>query len=441
MNGRVQGSFKGEKGLRQGDPISPLLFVQIMEYLTRRLQLAAQSSTFRYHPMYKSLKILNLCFAGDLILFCKGTQSSVRVLKVALEEFSSATRLHVNPSKSHIYFGGVTAADRKTIAHEIQLTEGPFTLKYLGVPMRATKWKHEDCGIIIQKIKLRLHTWVSRHLSYAGRIQLIHSVLSGLQNYWMSIFVLPQSVVKEVEKLCRGFLWGLNGNRSKIHIASWKKDYKLKSDSSWYWRKLCHLRGKFSQVEVRAAGLTGTFRASKLYNSSLCQQQVDYHQVVWCKMSLPKHRFLLWQVVNSHLLTRDIMIRFCIPLDSILCPVCGLYNESHTHLFFECYLSQKVTDLIFNWMGFRAWPFEFTGWTNWLASRRTEIIPSITYMILASVVYNLWRNRNRCIFYGFSWTADCIANDIKSIVHYKLFIVKNKKITLQEQRFIDKTNM
>ncbi|XP_062112749.1 uncharacterized protein LOC133823912 [Humulus lupulus] len=220
--------------------------------------------------------------------FVQGIQSSVKVLKATLNGFSSATGLKVNTRKSHIYFGGVAAADRETIAHEIQLTEGSFPLKYLGVPMRPTKWKPEDCGTVIKKIKLRLHNWGSRHLSFAGIIELIHSVF-GLRNYWMSIFVLPQSVVKEVEKLCRGFLWGLNGNRSKIHIASLEEnstfwDHKLNSDLSWYWRKLCHLRGKFSQTEVRAAGLTGKFRASKLYNSSVCQHQVDYHQAEVQKM-------------------------------------------------------------------------------------------------------------------------------------------------------------
>uniref|UniRef100_A0A803PT07 Reverse transcriptase domain-containing protein n=1 Tax=Cannabis sativa TaxID=3483 RepID=A0A803PT07_CANSA len=91
------------------------------------------------------------------------------------------------------------------------------------LPSRPTKWKAKDCGIIIKKMRQRLHTWASRHLSYAGRVQLIHSVLLGLRNYWMSIFVLPHSVTKEVEKICRGFLWEWNGNRSKIHLASWEK--------------------------------------------------------------------------------------------------------------------------------------------------------------------------------------------------------------------------
>ncbi|XP_062107729.1 uncharacterized protein LOC133818710 [Humulus lupulus] len=163
--------------------MSPLLFVLIMEYLTRSLQLAALNSTFRFHPMRKSLKLLNLCFADELILFCKGARSSISILKEVLVAFSAATGLSINTTKSHIFFGGVTATERMNIAQEIQLPEGSFPLKYLGGPMRPTKWRHEDCDIILQKIRLRLQSWTSRHLSFAGRMQLIHSVLFGLRIY------------------------------------------------------------------------------------------------------------------------------------------------------------------------------------------------------------------------------------------------------------------
>ncbi|XP_062104008.1 uncharacterized protein LOC133815153 [Humulus lupulus] len=215
----------------------------------------------------------------------------------------------------------------------------------------------------------------------------------------------------------------------------------MKPDSSWYWRKLCHLRGKFSPAEVKNVGVTGIFKASKLYNNTLSQHPVGYHQAVWCRLFIPKHRFLLWQVVNSQLLTRDNILSFCIPLETLLCPVCGFYNESHTHLIFECYIPKKVIELIFAWMGFRAWPIEFTGWTVWLASRRPGVISSITNMILDAVIYYLRRNRNIYLFNGFTWTTDYLAIDIMNIIQYRLFIVKNRKLTLQEQRFIGKITM
>ncbi|XP_062093504.1 uncharacterized protein LOC133799506 [Humulus lupulus] len=183
MNDQLYGDFKGGKGLRQGDPISPLLFVLVMGYLTRALHGAAKDKHFRFHPLCKTLNITNLCFADDLLLMCKAHLSSIQIMQQAFKAFSSASVLSINHAKSSIYFGGITSAEKEKLLCISNLREGHFPLKYLGVPLRPTKWKAMDCDIIISKIRQRLHGWASRNLSYAGRVQLIQSVLLGIRTF------------------------------------------------------------------------------------------------------------------------------------------------------------------------------------------------------------------------------------------------------------------
>ncbi|XP_062118795.1 uncharacterized protein LOC133832472 [Humulus lupulus] len=416
MNGRVQGKFKGKKGLRQGDPMSPLLFVLIMEYLTRSLQLAALNSPFRYHPMCKSLKLINLCFADDLLLFCKGSISAVKSVKEVLDEFAAVTGLSINSHKSHIFFGGVSSLDRSRIAQEVQLTE---------------------------------------------------------------VFVLPQRIIKEIDKLCRGFLWGTSGQRSKLHIPSWQKvclpkaygglgfrdgkvwnrailakyvwdisakpdllwvkwinsiylkgvniwTYDLKADCSWYWRKLCNLRDCFTPAAILSAGAHRKFKSARLYNSILDQQRVDYYRTVWSKIILPKHRFMLWQVVNSQLLTRDNLNRVHIEMNSLVCPVCESFPKSHCHLFFDCNLSKLVVKSIFGWLVFAAWPTDFKSWQVWLARVRVGVPAAIVNLVCAAVIYNIWRNRNRCLHDGYSLTVVKLVQEVKYFTKYRVYIVTNR---------------
>lgn len=70
INGNIHGYFKGKRGLRQGDPLSPYLFTLVMEVLTLVLQKRVEESlVFKYHVKCKSLGIINVCFADDLFLF------------------------------------------------------------------------------------------------------------------------------------------------------------------------------------------------------------------------------------------------------------------------------------------------------------------------------------------------------------------------------------
>lgn len=78
---------------------------------------------------------------------------------------------------------------------------------YFGAPLISTRLMHMDCKLLIEWVKQKIGDWKIKSLSYAGRIQLILSVISSMQVYWSSMFILPTTIIKETETLTRGFLW------------------------------------------------------------------------------------------------------------------------------------------------------------------------------------------------------------------------------------------
>uniref|UniRef100_A0A803PBA4 Uncharacterized protein n=1 Tax=Cannabis sativa TaxID=3483 RepID=A0A803PBA4_CANSA len=81
----------------------------------------------------------------------------------------------------------------------------PFT--YLGVPICAKKISSKECCILAVKMIARIRTWSSRHISFAGRAVLINSVLLTIHTYWSQVMLLPKKVIKEIEAICRAYLW------------------------------------------------------------------------------------------------------------------------------------------------------------------------------------------------------------------------------------------
>ncbi|GJX82854.1 hypothetical protein Tco_0332335 [Tanacetum coccineum] len=160
--------------------MSPYLFTLVMEVLTLMLHRRARvSGSFTYHRYSSKLNLINLSFADDLFLFAHGDVDSARVIMDTLEEFKEASGLA--PSK--------------------------LPVKYLGVPLVPSRLLYWDCKELMEKVKGRISDWKNKSLSYAGRVQLIRSVLASMHIYWASVFILLTGLMLELEQLMRGFLW------------------------------------------------------------------------------------------------------------------------------------------------------------------------------------------------------------------------------------------
>ncbi|XP_021979653.1 uncharacterized protein LOC110875758 [Helianthus annuus] len=239
INGEIHGYFKGQRGLRQGDPISPYLFTLVMEVLTSILQHAANiHAGFRFHNNCKKQKIINFCFADDLFLFARGDTESVKVIMESLNMFRDMPGFVPSLSKTTSFFCNVPTRVKNQIVAIVPFSEGSLPIKCLGVPLIASRLLKSDCKVLVEKISKRLLDWKTKFLSFAGRLQLVNSVLAAMYSYWAAVFSLPASIIKNIERIMKDFLWhqgSLGSNKAKV---AWKDVCLPKSEGGLDIRKV-----------------------------------------------------------------------------------------------------------------------------------------------------------------------------------------------------------
>ncbi|GJS19319.1 RNA-directed DNA polymerase, eukaryota, reverse transcriptase zinc-binding domain protein [Tanacetum coccineum] len=178
VNGDLHGYFKGKRGLRQDDHLSPYLFTLIMEVFTLMLQRRArESQAFTYHRYCSDLELINICFADDLFIFAHGDPESATVIMEALDEFKNASGLVPSLPKSTTYFCNVLNYTKHAILQILPFEEGRLPVKYLGVPLVSSRLIYRDCKELIEKVQHRIKDWKNKSLSAAGRLQLVKSLM------------------------------------------------------------------------------------------------------------------------------------------------------------------------------------------------------------------------------------------------------------------------
>lgn len=209
--------------MRQGDPLSPLLFVLSMEYLSRILKKASTVANFRFHPNCRKMGLTHLLFADDLLVFCAGDPTTIHQIIFALEKFHKIAGLSLNRQKSQIILGGCSQEVQDECLRLTNFPQGTLPLKYLGVPITDSRFTKLDCRQLLNKMLAQIQKWAAHAITYSGRVTLLNSVVFGMINYWAAIFILPKEVLIRIEQLCRNYLWSGAVDYKKIPYVSWEK--------------------------------------------------------------------------------------------------------------------------------------------------------------------------------------------------------------------------
>jgi hypothetical protein len=224
VNGSPEGFFGSSQGLRQGDSLSPLLFLLIMEVLSRLLQKTEEAGLIRGFQAGMlggiEVRISHLLFADDTIVFCDAVPKQVLHIRKVLSCFEAITGLRVNLAKSEMVPVGVVDS-MQPLADLLCCRIGVLPILYLGMPLGAQYKALNVWNLALEKIERWLASWQTLYLSKGGRLTLLKSTLASLPTYFLSLFTIPVSVARRIEKLQRNFLWGGMGDALKYHLVSW----------------------------------------------------------------------------------------------------------------------------------------------------------------------------------------------------------------------------
>ncbi|XP_028773622.1 uncharacterized protein LOC114730681 [Neltuma alba] len=222
-NGDKAKNFSSSRGVRQGDPISPYLFVICMEKLAHIIQEEIEDNHWRPIRLTKTgPPITHLFFADDVLLFAEANLEQADLINQCLEKFSRSSGLKVNHSKTRIFFSMNINHNRcSEISGRLGFTQTSDLGKYLGVNLHHSRVNKGSFQSVVDKVKTRLSKWKTGSLSLAGRTTLISSVMSAIPNYTMQTSLVPSPTCETLDKLNRGFLWGSSAEHRKMPLVAW----------------------------------------------------------------------------------------------------------------------------------------------------------------------------------------------------------------------------
>ncbi|GJR24572.1 hypothetical protein Tco_0973099 [Tanacetum coccineum] len=423
INGSLHGYFKGKRGLRQGDPLSPYLFTLVMEVLTLMLQRrVSMTEGFTYHRYCSKMDLINLCFADDLFLFAYGDVNSASIIKESLDEFKNASGLVPSLPKSTTYFCNVLNHVKLSILQILPFEEGRLPVKYLGVPLVSSSLMVRDCMSLCQGSDSYVQDWKKQSFPLPGRCSL--SIGPWGPKHIIGFRSLPLPISSGINPLPKtSYLW--RADLLDITFVIITKYPILPNYNTPINNELDRLvwSDRFGNIQK--------FSVSQVWSDIRSRNtKVDWYSMVWFPSCIPRHAINMWLIIRRKLKTQDLIPYWDVSssLGSV-CSLCELTPDSHVHLFFECPFASDVWNRMRGLAGLNASNSNIYDIIHdimpFVKRRTSESV--VAKLVVAATAYYIWQERNWRLFQKDKRKVDQIVDCIKTVVRLKLLSCKLKK--------------
>ena len=220
INGRPRGKIKPTRGIRQGDPISPFIFVLTMDYLSILNQLE-KDNLIKGVSFNKKHNLTHLLFADDILLFMEDDDEIIDNMRFALRLFELASGLNINLNKSTISPTNIDLQRTNCVTSKWGFSINFLPIQYLGVPLGGKPISRHFWSEITGKFQRKINNWKYASLSRGDKVTLIKATLASIPNYHLSVFKPPKSVCNDIEKIWMNFLWRNTYEKKNINLIKW----------------------------------------------------------------------------------------------------------------------------------------------------------------------------------------------------------------------------
>jgi hypothetical protein len=225
LNGIPGRQFFCKRGVRQGYPLSPLIFVIAADLLQSAINKSFRQGILRapFSPDY-GMDFLVIQYADDTLIIMPADQDQVRVMKDILEKYAQSTGLKINFHKSSLIPINISQERAHLFATFLGCSIATLPFTYLGLPMGTTKPTVQDLMPLVDRIERRVSATFML-MSYSGRVTLINSLLTSIATFTMCSIQLNPKILEHIEKIRRHCLWVKkleDGEEKCYSLASWQ---------------------------------------------------------------------------------------------------------------------------------------------------------------------------------------------------------------------------